>query len=208
MKLAPTVIKLHQKSRFLEIAFSDGSSFNYPCEYLRVYSPSADVKGVDKPVDGKSQVNITEIEPQGGYAICLTFDDGHDSGIYSWTTLHELGLNYEKNWVAYLDKLAEYNLDRGDKGAGLFVEVKSITLLYLMALSDVSGAGKEVVTLPTSITNVASLLEWLRGKGESWQEVFADDQVQVSINKQLVALQTVIDSGDEVAIMPLDVEKT
>ena len=138
--------------------------------------------------------------------MCLTFDDGHDTGIYAWTTLHDLGVNYEKNWAAYLEKLEAYGLNRGDK-TGLFTEVKSITLLYFMTLADVSGTHEDKLTLPTSVINVATLLAWLRGKGDAWKDAFADDQVQVTINKEFVKLHTVIDSGDEIALVPLDTEQ-
>src|SRR4030066_278189 len=90
----PTEIKLHQKSRLLEIAFADGSRFNFPCEFLRVYSPSAEVRGHGPGQEvlqvGKINVEITGIEPVGTYAVNLAFTDGHDSGIYSWDYLHDL----------------------------------------------------------------------------------------------------------------------
>lgn len=105
----PTDIKLHQKSRVLEISFDDGSHFNLPCEYLRVYSPSAEVRGHGPGQEvlqtGKENVNITAIEPVGNYAVCLIFDDGHSTGIYSWDWLHYLGANQEELWKDYLDKL-------------------------------------------------------------------------------------------------------
>ena len=125
-KITPTAINLHQKSRVLEISFSDGFGFNYPCEYLRVYSPAAEVQIATEPVSGKSMVNITDIEQQGNYALRLFFDDGHDTGIYSWETLHELGLKYEKNWENYLVKLKEFNLDRGEAGTDSADENRTI----------------------------------------------------------------------------------
>ena len=106
----PTEIKLHQKSRVLEIHFEDGEQFQLPCEYLRVYSPSAEVRGHGPGQEvlqlGKENVNITAIEPVGTYAIALHFDDGHNTGIYSWEYLHDLGKNQEVNWKRYLDRLA------------------------------------------------------------------------------------------------------
>lgn len=107
----PTDIKLHSKSRILEIAFDDGSQFELPCEYLRVYSPSAEVRGHGPGQEvlqvGKEKVNIREIEPIGTYAVVLKFDDGHDTGIYSWETLHELGSNRQEYWRTYLERLRE-----------------------------------------------------------------------------------------------------
>ena len=105
----PTDIKLHQKSRVLEIAFDDGSHFNLPCEYLRVYSPSAEVRGHSPGQEvlqvGKENVNITNIEPVGTYAVCLFFDDGHSTGLYSWDWLHHLGANQESLWQQYIELL-------------------------------------------------------------------------------------------------------
>lgn len=105
----PTDIKLHQKSRLLEVAFDDGSRYRLPCEYLRVYSPSAEVRGHGPGQEilqlGKENVNITNIEPVGSYAVCLHFDDGHNTGIYSWDWLQHLGANHDELWRQYLDRL-------------------------------------------------------------------------------------------------------
>jgi len=105
----PTEINLHKKTRVLEIAFEDGARFSLPCEYLRVYSPSAEVQGHGPGQGvlqvGKEAVNIEAIEPVGNYAVSLTFDDGHNTGIYSWETLYTLGKNYDKNWQDYLKRL-------------------------------------------------------------------------------------------------------
>jgi DUF971 family protein len=105
----PTEIKLHQKSRVLEISFDDNSQFKLPCEYLRVYSPSAEVRGHGPGQEvlqlGKETVNITAIEPVGTYAVALHFDDGHNTGIYSWDYLHDLGVHLETNWKRYLERL-------------------------------------------------------------------------------------------------------
>lgn len=105
----PTEIDLHQKTRVLEIAFDDGSRFNLPCEYLRVYSPSAEVRGHGPGQEvlqvGKENVNITAIEPVGHYAVQFHFDDGHNTGIYSWETLYDLGVHYKEYWNTYLKRL-------------------------------------------------------------------------------------------------------
>lgn len=112
----PTEIKLHQKSRVLEISFADGKSFQLPCEFLRVYSPSAEVRGHGPGQEvlqtGKKEVDITHIEPVGTYAIQLVFSDGHDTGIYSWNLLYEYGLNQEEMWQHYLKRLAESGASR------------------------------------------------------------------------------------------------
>ncbi len=105
----PTEINLHQVSRVLDIAFDDGRSFSLPCEYLRVFSPSAEVRGHGPGQEvlqvGKREVNIAAIEPVGVYAVKLVFSDGHDTGIYSWEYLCELGEKQEQNWKAYLARL-------------------------------------------------------------------------------------------------------
>jgi DUF971 family protein len=115
-KVRPTDIKLHQKSRVLEVAFNDDTSFKLSCEYLRVYSPSAEVQGHSPGQEvlqiGKEKVNIINIEPVGTYAVCLHFDDGHNTGLYSWEWLHRLGVNKEKLWRQYLDRLQQAGYKR------------------------------------------------------------------------------------------------
>jgi DUF971 family protein len=107
----PTEIRLHQKSRMLELSFSDGKTFKLPCEFLRVFSPSAEVRGHGPGQEvlqtGKKDVEISHIEPTGSYAIQLSFSDGHDTGIYSWELLYEYGLNQEEMWQQYLTRLKE-----------------------------------------------------------------------------------------------------
>ena len=200
--VVPTEIKLHQKSRLLEIAFSDGFRFNYPCEYLRVFSTSAEVKVMDKPVHGKERVNISQIEPQGTYAIRVHFDDGHDTGIFSWGTLYDLGVNYQQNWQDYLNKLEQFGLTRTEGRATGEGGQVSIKLLYFIELAKISGKNEEDVDLPDKVTDVQSLLAWLRRRGSSWNEHFADDRVQVTVNRQFAEPYTLIEHGDEVAIVP------
>ncbi len=105
----PTEIKLHQSSRLLELTFADGKSFRLPYEFLRVYSPSADVRGHGPGQEtlqvGKRDVTITDIEAVGHYAIRPKFSDGHDTGIYSWDYLLELGERHEPMWQQYLDRM-------------------------------------------------------------------------------------------------------
>jgi len=112
----PTDIRLHQRSRVLEIAFDDGRSFELPCEYVRVYSPSAEVRG-HGPGEGvlqvgKEAVNIREIEPVGRYAVRLVFDDGHDTGLYSWDYLYKLAVNFDEYWNEYLSELEKAGYQR------------------------------------------------------------------------------------------------
>ena len=109
MSAVPTEIKLHQKSRVLEIAFDDGKTFRLPYEYLRVYSPSAEVRGHGPGQEvlqtGKQSVEIRSMEAVGSYAVQPLFSDGHGTGIYSWDYLYELGQNQNKLWADYLEKL-------------------------------------------------------------------------------------------------------
>ncbi|MFV2056969.1 MAG: gamma-butyrobetaine hydroxylase-like domain-containing protein, partial [Thiohalomonadales bacterium] len=104
-------INLHQKSKVLQLTFDDGSTFEFTCEFLRVYSPSAEVRGHGPGQEvlqvGKKNVNIKGLEPVGNYAIQLEFDDGHNTGIYSWETLYQLGVDKDALWQEYLDRLAE-----------------------------------------------------------------------------------------------------
>jgi DUF971 family protein len=112
----PTEIKLHQASRVLEIAYSDGRAFKLPYEFLRVYSPSAEVRGHGPGQEtlqvGKRDVTIAEVEPVGHYAIQPRFSDGHDSGIYSWDYLYGLGTDQDSLWERYLARLAAAGASR------------------------------------------------------------------------------------------------
>jgi len=110
MSDAPTEIRLKRAERVLVVSFADGVSYALPCEYLRVFSPSAEVRGhgLAEPllVTGKHEVGITAVEPVGNYAVKLTFSDGHDTGLYSWRFLRELGERQAANWERYLERVA------------------------------------------------------------------------------------------------------
>lgn len=120
-KPVPTELNLHRQSRVLEIRFADGAHFNLSCEYLRVFSPSAEVQGHGPGQRvlqlGKEGVNIDRIEPVGNYAVCLHFDDEHNTGIYSWETLYQLGVNHEENWRQYLDELKAAGYQRKEQAS-------------------------------------------------------------------------------------------
>ncbi len=109
MDMTPSEIRLRRKSRLLTISFDDGNVFDFPFEYLRVYSPSAEVKGHGPGQEvlqiGKQGVEITAIEPVGHYAVRLVFSDGHNTGLYTWKYLYELGNQQSDNWQSYLDRL-------------------------------------------------------------------------------------------------------
>ena len=110
----PTNIKSRTKSRMLEVSFDDGSVFELPYEYLRVYSPSAEVRGHGPGQEqlqlGKHEVGITKVEPVGNYAVRLVFDDGHDTGLYTWAYLYELGRDRTQKWQNYLDRLKDLGI--------------------------------------------------------------------------------------------------
>jgi DUF971 family protein len=112
--MRPSSIKLRTKSRVLEVAFDDGATYELPFEYLRVYSPSAEVRGHGPGQEtlqlGKHNVVIRAVEPVGNYAIKLVFDDGHDTGLYAWTYLRELGSQREEKWQQYLARLKELGI--------------------------------------------------------------------------------------------------
>jgi DUF971 family protein len=107
----PTDLKLHRKSRELEVRFADGMYARLSAEFLRVHSPSAEVKGHAAGegilVTGKEAVNIASIEPVGRYAVRLVFDDGHNTGLYTWAVLYELCTDKDRKWARYLERLAE-----------------------------------------------------------------------------------------------------
>jgi DUF971 family protein len=112
----PVELRLKQAEKVLEVAFDDGSRFRLPAEYLRVESPSAEVQGHGPGqktlVHGRAHVGIIRLEPVGNYAVRITFDDLHDTGIYSWNYLYQLGVEQDKRWRAYLDALAANGLRR------------------------------------------------------------------------------------------------
>ena len=124
MKHTPTDIRLHTKSKLLEVVFND-EQFTLPCEYLRVMSPSAEVKGHGPGQAvlqvGKEAVNIVAIEPVGNYAVRLIFDDAHNSGLYSWDYLYELGTQRSKYWQEYFDKLAAAGVERASQPNDIYL---------------------------------------------------------------------------------------
>ncbi len=195
----PTEIQLHQKSRLLEISFEDGAHFKLPCEYLRVFSPSAEVQAARKRgewVTGKQNVNIERISQVGNYAIQLYFDDSHDTGVYSWKRLYELGVNREKNWQVYLDRSQAADRQVADDGP---LKVK---LLYFVNLVDDLGRASEEVELPTSVRDVKSLIIWLRQRGGQWDAALGRTALKITVNKQFVDPDTRLTNKDEIAIVP------
>lgn len=116
----PTEIRLRKSAGVLAVTFDSGEKFELPFEYLRVFSPSAEVSGHGPGQEilqiGKEHVKITGVEPVGSYAVRLIFDDGHDTGLYSWPVLHDLGKNHEQNWTRYLKRLKDAGYQRKENG--------------------------------------------------------------------------------------------
>ncbi len=130
----PTEIVVHQKSRRLEIAFADGARYILPFEFLRVYSPSAEVRGHGPGQEilqtGKAQIDLKEPpSPVGNYALKLVFSDGHDTGLYSWDYLQGLGRNQERLWQQYLERLAKAGASREPEGAKAPDDASGVTEL-------------------------------------------------------------------------------
>ncbi|MGH8311618.1 MAG: gamma-butyrobetaine hydroxylase-like domain-containing protein [Steroidobacteraceae bacterium] len=113
---APTEIKVKRKARVVEVTWADGTRYALPFEYLRVFSPSAEVRGhggdEGKLELAKESVSVTQVEPVGVYAVRLFFDDGHDTGLYSWDYLRELGRDYDKRWARYLERCEKLGYER------------------------------------------------------------------------------------------------
>ena len=116
MQHIPTEIRLKKEEKVLEVEFNDGSAFSLPAELLRVESPSAEVQGHSpaekKTVAGKRNVAITDVTAVGNYAVCIKFDDSHDSGIYTWDTLYEFGTRGDDMWANYLKDMEDKGLSR------------------------------------------------------------------------------------------------
>ncbi len=110
----PTEIHLRKSACVLAVTFDSGEKFELPFEYLRVFSPSAEVQGHGTEIlqVGKEGVKVIGVEPVGNYAVCLKFDDGHDTGLYSWSVLHDLGKNHKQNWGRYLKRLKDAGYQR------------------------------------------------------------------------------------------------
>jgi len=194
----PTDIGLHRKSRFLSIAFDDGATFELPYEYLRVFSKAAEVWAMGRTVTGKEAVNIEHVEPQGRYGVRLLFDDGHDTGIYSWDTLYALGANRERNWVVYLKELERIGYQRQE----LRQEEKRIKLLYFSWLAQKLRKEAEELVTPPSVVDVDTLLTWLGCRKLGAAPLFDRERVRVILNKQFAEGFSRLRDGDEVGIIP------
>jgi len=194
----PTDIGLHRKSRLLSIAFDDGVTFELPYEYLRVFSKAVEVRAVGRPVTGKEAVNIEHIEPQGQYGVRLLFDDGHDTGIYSWDTFYTLGADRERNWVAYLKELERIGYRRQEPQQ----EEKRIKLLYFSWLAHKLRKETEELVAPPRVVDVDTLLTWLSRRKLGAAPLFDRERIRVTLNKQFAEGVSRLHDGDEVGIIP------
>jgi len=194
----PTDIGLHRKSRLLSIAFDDGVTFELPYEYLRVFSKAAEVRTMGRPVTGKEGVNIEHIEPQGQYGVRILFDDGHDTGIYSWDTLYALGADREWNWAAYLKELEQIGYRRREPQQA----EKRIKLLYFGWLAQKLRKETEELVAPPSVVDVDTLLVWLGRRKLGAAPLFDRERVRVTLNKQFAEGFSRLHDGDEVGIIP------
>ena len=194
----PIQINLHQKSRILSIAFDDGRTFELPCEYLRVFSRAAEVRTLDRPVTGKEAVNIEGIEPQGQYGVRILFDDGHDTGIYSWDTRYEQGDRKEEHWADYLRRLEAMGYRRETPEQG----EKRLELFYFSWLARKLRKESEQVTVPKQVEDVATLLAWLGRRRKGAAVLFEQQRVRVTVNKQFSEAFTKLADGDEVGLVP------
>lgn len=200
IKYSPTNISLHQKSKILQIEFDNGKKFDLPCEYLRVYSPAAEVKLLPQVETGKENVNIDEIEAQGTYAIRLSFDDGHNTGIYSWGTLYQLGEQYQQKWADYLKQLEKIGYQREqDKNE---LKPRKVKILYFNYLVNKLYKDNEEYELPEQVTTVEALLTWLQKIKLDLGYLLAPESIRVTVNKQFSEPFTLIEDGDEIGIIP------
>jgi len=156
---------------------------------------------MEQPVIGKEKVNIEGIEPQGQYAVKLIFSDGHDTGIYSWDTLYDLGKNQDQYWLEYLHRLEQAGVLRSS-GPGEASGPCNITLLYFNYLAQKFGKESEQLELPESVVDVRALLDWLRRRAYDKAYLLQDGSFRVTVNRQFAEPFTRIEQNDEVALVP------
>lgn len=202
---APTRITLERKARVLVIDFDDGTSFRLPCAYLRAFSPSREAAGPpagSRRAGAAAPVDIERIEAVGHYALRLVFDDGHDTGVYSFDTLYRLGRDQAANQAAERDRRARAGEDRPrlwDSSEEDWIEVR---LLYFSGVADLLGRTAEEVTPPAGVHTLAALIGWLRERGEPWRSALAPGAIAVTVNKRFVTRNEGLLSGDEISIRP------
>jgi molybdopterin converting factor small subunit len=163
-----------------------------------VFSKAAEVRTMGRPVTGKDEVNIERIEPQGQYGVRILFDDGHDTGIYSWDTLYALGRNRESNWASYLQELERIGYLRPESEP----REKQVKLLYFSWLAKKLRRESEELPVPPNVADVDAPLAWLGRRKRGAAPLFERERVRVTLNKQLAEGFSKIHDGDEVGIVP------
>jgi len=193
----PTGIKLHKVSRYLEVSYASGESFNLPFEYLRAFSPAAEEK-VGRQISGeipdKPDVNISAINPVGSYAIQIVFDDGHETGIYSWARLYDIALNVKSDWE-----------DRDQTTSEEHQDERTITILYFAALARRLGLESETITLAEDVKTIDDLIPWLMTRRGEWKKALAET-LKITVNRRFVGMADLIRDGDEIALVLVDEE--
>lgn len=204
----PTEIALQQNKRLLKITFDDDSTFKMPSRYLRVYSPAAEARIARDRGDEivtPEEVSIEQIEPVGSYAVRLVFSDGHETGVYSWKTLYELGKDLPQNWPLQKPETPEANDEAGqleidDKDISKW---RTINILYFGVLVDQIERDREEVKIPPSVTTIQTLIDWLAKRGTYWETAIKKNPVKATINRQFAESSSKIIDGDEVAFVPI-----
>lgn len=194
----PVKLNLRRGSRLLEVSFDDGARFELPCEYLRVFSPAAETPVMEMRgglVSGKEGVNIDRIEPVGSDAVRLHFDDGHDSGVYSWDTLYELGQNRAQNRDEYRRTRVARTVPEVDAGP------RTVRVLYFATLASRVGRESETLELPEGVTDVRGLVAHLAARGGEWSTQLAGRGLKMAVDKQFATPDMVLTRGAEVALV-------
>jgi DUF971 family protein len=187
----PTGIKLHKGSRYLEISYASGESFNLPFEYLRVFSPGAEekvIREMGNKITVNKDVSISAINPVGSYAIQIVFDDGHETGIYSWARLYDLALNVKSDWEGRDKTMSENHQDE-----------RTITILYFAELENWLGVESETITLAEDVKTIDDLIPWLMTRRGEWEDALAGT-LKITVNRQFVGMADLIVDGDEIAL--------
>ena len=183
----PTGIKLHKGSRYLEVIYPNGDVYKLPCEYLRAFPPAAEEK-----ISRNKDVNISAINPVGSYALQIVFDDGHETGIYSWATLYDMSVNMKRDWEDHDSVSKEDELE--DEGE------RTITILYFAALVKRLELDNETITLPEDVVTIGDLVPWLMTRGGEWKRALAGN-LKITVNRQFSDMSRKIHDDDEVALV-------